>query len=226
VNPAAPDRGRHICLAWESVARIALTLAPGDPILVRSPRLPSPPASNQDAMPAVLSGIDRGDSRPTTSSGTQRARHRCSEDDCCTLQGMVCVRSGQAGPGLWFLTGVSAEAPGSRAAVKKFRSLKVFSVWAVLEAGGAGTYTQRAIPGSEPSPFSLHLPGISSAPQSERLAPARSADAPNAVLPRKALAAQAGRGGSTGGDRSPRSGGPGGGSPREGEAFAFGLTSC
>jgi len=31
-------------------------------------------------------------------------------DDCYTLQGMACVRSGQAAPGPWFLTGVSAEA--------------------------------------------------------------------------------------------------------------------
>jgi hypothetical protein len=37
---------------------------------------------------------------------------------CCivtarSLQGMACVRSGQAPPGPWFLAGVSAEAPGS-----------------------------------------------------------------------------------------------------------------
>ena len=50
----------------------------------------------------------------SASSGTQRARDCLSEDDCCTLQGMACVRSGQAAPGPWFLAGGGAEAPRLR----------------------------------------------------------------------------------------------------------------
>jgi hypothetical protein len=136
---------------------------------------------------------------------------------------MACVRSGQAAA--WPLVSDRSVRRGSRVKgrrEKKFRSLNVFSVWAVLEAGGAGTYTSQAIPGSEPGPFSLHISGIV-ADKSRRLVPARSADAPNAALPRKALAAQAGRGLKHRGRPEPLgAGGPGGGSPPGREAFAFG----
>src|SRR5436190_20402748 len=92
----------------------------------------------------------------------------------------------------------------------------------MLEAGGAGTYTSQAIPGSGPGPFSLHL-FRHYRYQSERLAPARSADALNAALPRKALAAQAGRGLKHRGRPEPLgAGGPGGRQPPGREAFAFG----
>ena len=59
----------------------------------------------------LVSVSDRGGPRSTVRSGTQRARHRSSEDDCCTLQRMACVQSGQALPGPWLLTGGDAEAP-------------------------------------------------------------------------------------------------------------------
>jgi len=69
-----------------------------------------------------------------------------------TLQGMARVRSGQAPPGPWFLTGVSVEAPGS-SMTSRVHSPGTFpwarrpAVTVMLDAGGAGTYTQRAIPG-------------------------------------------------------------------------------
>jgi hypothetical protein len=53
-------------------------------------------------------------------------------------------------------------------------------------------YAQRSIPGSEPGPYSYFFRRHRR--RSERLAAARSADALNAALPRKALAAQVGRG--------------------------------
>jgi hypothetical protein len=76
------------------------------------------------------------------------------------------------------------------------------AVTVMLEAGGAGTYTSQAIPGYEPGQVSLHLFRHRQR-RVKRLAPARNADALNAALPRKALAAQAGRGVKHGGDRSP-----------------------
>src|SRR5271166_692178 len=64
---------------------------------------------------------------------------------------------GRLRPGPWFLTGVPAEAPGS-SMTSRVRSPASFpcarcpAVTVTLEAGGADTYTQRAIPGSEPCP--------------------------------------------------------------------------
>ena len=59
-------------------------------------------------------------------------------------------------PGPWLLTGVFAEAPGS-SVTSRVRSPGTFTcarcpaVTVMLEAGGADTYTQRAIPGSDAS---------------------------------------------------------------------------
>jgi hypothetical protein len=59
-------------------------------------------------------------------------------------------------PGPWLLTGVFAEAPWS-SVTSRVRSPGIFTcarcpaVTVALEAGGADTYTQRAIPGSEAS---------------------------------------------------------------------------
>ena len=71
-----------------------------------------------------------------------------------TVQGMARVRSGQAPAWPLVLTGVSAEAPGS--SVTSRVRWPVLSTCAgcpagtvALEAGGADTYTQRAIPGSD-----------------------------------------------------------------------------
>jgi hypothetical protein len=72
-----------------------------------------------------------------------------------TVQGMARVRSGQARPGLWSLAGVSAEAPGSSVTLR-VRSPSTFAcapcpaATVTLEAGGADTDTQRAIPGLKP----------------------------------------------------------------------------
>ena len=73
-----------------------------------------------------------------------------------TLQGMARVRSGQAPPGPWFPSGVFAEAPGSSMtscvrAPGRLTCTLCPAARVMLEAGGADTYTQRAIPGSEPS---------------------------------------------------------------------------
>jgi hypothetical protein len=63
------------------------------------------------------------------------------------------VRAG-SGLALWFLTGVSAEAPGS-SVTSRVRSpgpltrARWPAVTVMLDAGGADTYTQRAIPGPD-----------------------------------------------------------------------------
>ncbi len=59
-------------------------------------------------------------------------------------------------PGPCLLTGVPAEAPGSSVTSRvrspgNFTCPRCPAVTVTLDAGGAGTYTQRAIPGSEPS---------------------------------------------------------------------------
>jgi hypothetical protein len=60
---------------------------------------------------------------------------------------------GRLRPGPWFLVGVSAEAPGSSMTSRDHRApsgcARCPAVTVMLEAGGAGTYTQRAIPGRE-----------------------------------------------------------------------------
>ena len=71
----------------------------------------------------------------------------------CTVQGMARVGSRQARPDPWFLTGVSAEAPGSSVTSHvrypgTFTFIGCPAITVTLEAGGADTYTQRAIPGS------------------------------------------------------------------------------
>ena len=73
-----------------------------------------------------------------------------------TVQGMARVRSGQAPPGPCLLAGVSAEAPGSSVTSRvrspgTFRLCSLSGGHSYAYAGGAGAYTQRAIPGSEPS---------------------------------------------------------------------------
>jgi hypothetical protein len=134
--------------------------------------------------------------------------------------------AGRLRPGPWFLTGVSAEAPGS-SMTSHVRSPGTFccarcpAVTVMLEAGGADTYTPQAIPGSGPGPFSLHL-FRHRRRRSRRLAPARSADALNAALPRKALAAQAGRGVKHRGRPEPLGAGVRGRQPPGREAFEFG----
>ena len=79
------------------------------------------------------------------------------------VQGMARVRSGQARPAPWFLTGVSVEVPGS-SVTSRVRAPGTYSCagcpagTVMLEAGGADTDTQRAIPGPEPSQDSDRLP--------------------------------------------------------------------
>ena len=63
---------------------------------------------------------------------------------------------GRLRPVPWFLTGVSAETPGSSMTSRvrppgTFSCARCPAVPVMLEAGGADTYTRRAIPGSEPS---------------------------------------------------------------------------
>jgi hypothetical protein len=83
-------------------------------------------------------------------------RHRLSSSKPVrTLQGMARVRSGQAPA--WPLSSVRSVRRGSRikrdfACTCARHVLPVLgAVTVTLDAGGAGTYTQRAIPGSEPS---------------------------------------------------------------------------
>jgi hypothetical protein len=73
---------------------------------------------------------------------------------------------GRLPPGPCLLTGVSAETPGSSVTSRDVRSPGHFhlcscpAVTVTLEAGGADTYTQRAIPGSEPSQDSCTSPSV------------------------------------------------------------------
>ena len=94
--------------------------------------------------------------------------------DCCivparSLQGMACVRSGQAAA--WPLVSdrsVRRDGVKHDFACTFTRHLVLCSlpcpmgaVTVMLEAGGADTYTSQAIPGSAPGQFSLHLPAWS-----------------------------------------------------------------
>ena len=131
---------------------------------------------------------------------------------------------GRLRPGPWFLTGVSAEAPGS-SMTSRVRSPGTFScarcpaVTVMLEAGGADTYTSQAIPGSEPGPCSCTFRHRRHQPP--RLAPARGADALHAALTRRARAAQAGRGLKHRGRPEPLGAGVRGRQPPGREAFEF-----
>jgi hypothetical protein len=78
---------------------------------------------------------------------------------------------GRLRPGPLFLTGVSAEAPRSSMTSRvrspgTFRSTRCPASTVMLEAGGADTYTQRAVPGSKPRPGLLHLPPVCCRPVS------------------------------------------------------------
>src|SRR5213082_2808294 len=72
---------------------------------------------------------------------------------------------GRLPPGPCLLAGVSAEAPGSSVTLRvrspgTFACARCPAVTVTLEAGGADTYTQRAIPGSEPSQDSCTFPPV------------------------------------------------------------------
>ena len=74
---------------------------------------------------------------------------------------MARVRSGQAQPGLWLLTGVPVEVSGIKRDFACTVHLGLRPVPVVLrpavtlDAGGAGTYAQRAIPGCDRQPSKL-----------------------------------------------------------------------
>ena len=87
---------------------------------------------------------------------------------CCivtarTLQGWPAPGPGRLPPGPCLLAGVSAETPGS-SVTSRVRSPGTLTcahcpaVTVALEAGGADTHTQRAIPGSEPSQDTCTFP--------------------------------------------------------------------
>jgi len=73
----------------------------------------------------------------------------------CSLQGWPASFRAGSGLGPWFLTGVSAETPGA-SMTSRVRSPGTFharcpgAVTVTLEAGGAGTYIERAIPDLRP----------------------------------------------------------------------------
>jgi hypothetical protein len=73
----------------------------------------------------------------------------------CSLQGWPASVQAGSGLGPWFLTGVSAETPGA-SMTSRVRSPGTFharcpgAVTVTLEAGGAGTYIERAIPDLRP----------------------------------------------------------------------------
>jgi hypothetical protein len=77
----------------------------------------------------------------------------------CTVQGTARARAGQAPPCPWILPGVPVEVSGVKhdfaCAFVPLSTAGCPAATVMLEAGGARTYTQRAIPGPEPGPAGM-----------------------------------------------------------------------